>query len=280
VDEYQKDPIRSDLFSVLASGRALLSFCNALIRGKSEIYTDDQLKALKDLHITPNLHINLPKAKPHSLDKALHQGQVDRRTCYYINLGSSTLTTLNKVPSANVFLQSTYVLFKDNQHIKKATCDQLNGAVCKVKEKLRDTPVRQLLKPLFDDLLGLGDLETLKACLTHLKVKDELIQRFLKICTRSFIDDDQTVEGVSELQKALSKGIDSLFATYVQPLVFYIGCTGLIPEQFKPIGYKANEIKDKYPRLKTTPTEEEALFFDLNQNTLLSIYTKEVFFSQ
>ena len=63
-------------------------------------------------------------------------------------------------------------------------------------------------------------------------------------------------------------------------MVFYIGCTGLLPDQFQATGRKVDEIKDLYPTLKVAPAEKEALFFDLGQDLLLSIYPKEVLFSR
>ena len=267
-------------FPLLAQGRALRSFCAALIKGKSDVYTDEQLQALKDLHLTSSLNINLPKVAPNDLDDQINQGKVDVRISYQINLGSSELTSLDKLPSANAFLNAQYIIAQGGTELSKASCDQLFNADCKEKPARKETAASRLLKPLFDDLLGIQSNGQVRTCLQQLQVEDDLIERFLEVSGQKFADEDETVAVVSELQKAIFRGVSDIFSQYISPVVFYIGCTGLVPDQFNSVAYNAEEIKEVYPLLKPAASESDATFFNVGEDTLLSIYTKEVMFSR
>jgi len=272
-------------FDNLARLRALSSILSACTKTRSEQYTDNQLKALKEVFVTPSLNISFPTVYEYasfglSKDQAFEQGLLETRVGYKVNFGSKDILNLSKIHSANKFLDSQYIVKIHDAKISKPKFTDIyfqEAATFTHKDKRKTSKVDELMKPLFDDFLGLRSNGSLQQLLETNDIQG--FEEGLELLTkRAWEHQDEAIEILSSLRKAVDYQIAKLFRSYICPLVFYIGTTGLLPDELQPQALSRKVLAEKYPKLKPGAAEKDASFFELG-NTIISIYSKEEFFS-
>jgi hypothetical protein len=277
------------LFERLARARALVSALDALTAGRSARYSEAQLKALRAVGVSDRLFVNLPQTPDYDdLDAARLDGRVDSMSRYVVHLGDDEVTSLTRLPSANAFFRAQYVVTRAGALLEAPQLSDLHeGVTLSHRHTTKDTPTRRLLRPLFDELLGLsregqgqgqgqGQRLLLRETLADLCVPAPLAERLCGEVARGVWE----METLEQVMERASRGLDALYTHHLSPLVFYVGCTGALPHDLEARALTPQELLERCPHLKLTRAEEEATFFMLADGQLLSVYTEEVLFSR
>lgn len=278
----------------LAQMKSLISLLTALLQGRSDRFTPEQIEALKAHDISKSLYYSPPTTNPYT-DKteALNQGQIDHRVSFQIDLGSTNPEILSRsqLHSGNQMLDRFYTVTIDGEVQKKPNWTMWwnPGATFGPKtlsSRTKITPIDSLMKPIYDAFLGFYSPLGVTTPLTNLLLgagfttneASDFLNALAARAPRS-PHDEMVVEVFTDTLKKLQKASDQLFAVYVQPLVFYIGATGLLPDNFRATALTAEQIGERYPDLKIGKNEQEGTFFAFRNGVLISVYAKSVAFS-
>ena len=273
------------VFDELARLKVLSSLCGAHLKEESAELAPDQVEELKKHYLSKSLFLNFPTTTPYAkLEDALADGSVDTRTSYKIDIGTKSILNLSKLHSANKFLDRMYeVLGADGKPLDKpAFEDVLDGNVTYkhkvLSAKTKVTKVDDFMKGLFDDFLGLRPngsvvkiLEGVGADKLAAIVKDRAKGK--QPARKAF------VEALADARKKLDARSDALFAEKLSALVFYVGATGLLPDEVEAKAQSADALGGKYPELAFSKDEKEGTFFEVG-DTILSVYAKTEYFSR
>jgi Mg-chelatase subunit ChlD len=273
------------VFDDLARTKVLSSIAAAHLKEVSDLYTQEQVEELKKHYLSKNLYLNFPTTTEYTdLQEALATGRVDTRTSYKIDIGSKEILNLSKLHPANKFLDRMYeVLGADGSRIEGPTfADLLEEGVTvrpkKVSARAKITKVDELMKPIFDEFLGLAENGAASTVLESVGATE--LARLIRerghgrVASRA-----EWVSGVTWAQKRLDAHADAVFTTKVSPLVFYIGATGVLPDEIDTKAMSAEQLTEKYPELNLSKDEQEGTFFEIG-DTILSVYAKIEYFSR
>ena len=61
--------------------------------------------------------------------------------------------------------------------------------------------------------------------------------------------------------------------------MFYVGSTGVLPDEMDTKALTAEQLTAKYPDLALSKDEQEGMFFEIG-DTILSVYAKNEYFSR
>ncbi len=273
------------VFDELAQLKILSSLCGAHLKEESAELAPEQVEELKKHYLSKSLFLSFPTTNPYAkLEDALSDGSVDTRTSYKIDIGTKTILNLSKLHSANKFLERMYeVTGADGKPLEKpAFEDVLDGNVTykhkTLSAKTKVTKVDDFMKALFDDFLGLRPngsavkvLEAVGADKLAAIVKDRAKGK--QPAKKAF------VEALTEAKKKLEARSEALFAEKLSALVFYVGATGLLPDEVEAKAVSADVLAQKYPELAFSKDEKEGTFFEVG-DTILSVYAKTEYFSR
>jgi hypothetical protein len=165
---------------------------------------------------------------------------------------------------------------------KPAFEDVLNGDVTykhkALSAKTKVTKVDEFMRNLFDDFLGLRPngsatkvLEAVGADKLAAILKDR--GKGKQPAKKAF------VEALADAKKKLDARSDALFAEKLSALVFYVGSTGLLPDEMEAKAVSADVLAQKYPELAFSKDEKEGTFFEVG-DTIISVYAKTEYFSR
>lgn len=270
-------------FDKLARLKAASSLLSACLKDQSEDYTAEQIEELKRHYLSTSLYLNFPTTNEYTnLDEALAQGKVDTRLSYKVDLGSTSILNLSKLHSANKFLERMFTVTVNGTQEKKPKMtaiweDQVEYGYKKLSARTKITEVDNLMKPIFEDFLGLADTGELAKILGWCD-KAELAGDIKKI-TQGGLGRDEAVEVLTEANRAINRATRQLFREKISPLVFYIGATGLLPDEFEARAMAADEVSAAHPEISIGKAEQEGTFFDLGNDTLLTVYVKGEYFT-
>jgi Mg-chelatase subunit ChlD len=273
------------VFDELARLKVLSSLCGAHLKEEAAELTPEQIEELKKHYLSKSLFLNFPTTNPYKdLKEALAEGSVDTRTSYKIDIGNKQILNLSKLHSANKFLDRMYeVIGADGNPVEKPAFEDLldGNATFKHKQlsaKTKVTKVDEFMKNLFDDFLGLRPngsavkvLESVGADKLAAIVKDRAKGK--QPLRRAF------VEALADAKKKLDAKSDEVFTKRLSPLVFYVGSTGLLPDEIDAKAQSADALAQKYPDLAFSKDEKEGIFFEVG-DTILSVYAKTEYFSR
>ncbi|MBX9582239.1 MAG: VWA domain-containing protein [Gemmataceae bacterium] len=273
------------VFDELARLRVLSSLCAAHLKEEAADLSPEQVEQLKAHYLSKNLYLNFPTTNPYTdLKQALAEGSVDTRTSYEIDIGDRTILNLGKLHSANKFLDRMYGVTKaDGTPMEKPAFEDLLDGDTTFKHKTlsartKVTKVDEFMKTLFDDFLGVKAngsavkvLESVGAAKLAAIVKDRAKGK--PPARKAF------VEALTDARKKLDARSDDLFRERLSPLVFYVGATGLLPDEADAKALSAEQLMAKYPDLALSKDEKEGTFFELG-DTLLSVSAKTEYFSR
>jgi Mg-chelatase subunit ChlD len=273
------------VFSRLAILRVLSSLFSAHLKEVSDTYTADQLEALKEHYLSKNLYLNFPTTTEYSdLEEAINTGKVDSRVSYKIELGNCEILNLSQLHSANKFLDRFYEVYdqQTGEKLDKPTFDQtLDNAVVfghkTLSKRTKVTQVDDLMKPIFDEFLGLEKNGSLTELLNELGASD-IVNLLEKKWQGETVETELFVEALSRGLTKVNQALETLYREKISPLVFYIGATGLIPDELEAVAYTADELAAKSGDLKFSKSEKEGLFFEVG-DLIVSVYPKTEYYS-
>ncbi|MDB5309223.1 MAG: von Willebrand factor type domain protein [Gemmataceae bacterium] len=273
------------VFDEIARLKVMSSLCAAHLKEEAAELTPEQVEELKKHYLSKSLFLNFPTTNPYTdLKQALAEGSVDTRTSYKIDVGDRTILNLSKLHSANKFLERMYeVVGPDGKPLEKpAFEDVLDGTVTykhkQLSAKTKVTKIDEFMKGLFDDVLGLKPtgaavkvLESVGATKLAAIVKDRAKGK--QPGRKEFVD------ALTDARKKLEARSEDVFREKLSPLVFYVGATGLLPDEVEAKALSADQLQAKYPDLALSKDEKEGTFFELG-DTILCVYAKTEYFSR
>jgi hypothetical protein len=272
------------LFEELAGLRALASILSACLEDESTEYTHAQVEELRRHYLSRNLSLSFPTTSAYpDLKQALAAGLVDTRVSYRVDVGSTSILNLGKFPSANKFLERAYEARKSHSGFRegKVTCARiLDGDVAfqpkPPSARMKVTPVDEFLRPIFDDFLGVE--RTGKAAAILRGVGAEGLVRDLEARRAGQrVSRDEMVAAMTAALEKVQTHAERLYRERVSPLVFYVGSTGVLPDEIDAQALTARALRSQYPELQLSRDEEEGTFFVLG-DTVLSVYpTREYY---
>lgn len=272
------------VFNELAELKVLSSLCAAHLKEESAELAPEQVEELKKHYLSKSLFLSFPTTNPYAkLEEALSDGSVDTRTSYKIDIGTKSILNLSKLHSANKFLERMYeVTGADGKPMDKpAFEDTLGGDVSykhkTLSAKTKVTKVDDFMKALFDDFLGLrpngSAIKILEA------VGADKLAAIVKDRAKGKQPDRKAFVEALTARKKLEARSEEVFADKLSALVFYVGATGLLPDEVDAKAVSADVLAQKYPDLAFSKDEKEGTFFEVG-DTIISVYAKTEYFSR
>ena len=271
------------VFRELAGLKVLESIFGAMTKGTSEHYTSEQIAELKRHYLSPALYISFPTTTEYAdLQAALSNGSVDTRLSYKVDIGDTEVLSLGKLHSANKFIDRMFTIEVNGEKQKKATWPLLweSGAQVDYKvlsSRTKLTAVDDLMKPIYEDFLALDDNGKVREILATAGVAD--LADGIRAWAEGKQGQDATVEVFAEAKRAVSNRIEALFNAKIRPLVFYVGATGLVPDEFNAKALPADALTERHPLITLAKAEQDGTFFPVGNHTILSVYVKSEHFS-
>ncbi|MDZ8094659.1 MAG: hypothetical protein RMZ42_22395 [Nostoc sp. DedQUE05] len=274
------------LFNELAEIKVLNSIMCAHLKNESDVFIETQLDEFKKHYLSKNTYINFPTTNEYTdINQALVDGTIDSKLSYKIDIGSQDILNLSKFPSANKFLNRMYRLYdkETGEIIMNPSFEMVFNENLAVRHRLlssrtKITKVDELMKPIFDDFLGLEQNGIVEGILKKVGA-DSLAQLLEDKQTGKQIGKEEMVAALTVANKKLEQYAENIYQDKISPLVFYIGCTGLLPEQMQAKAMTYDEAAAKYPNLQFSKNEQEGSFFAVG-DSIISIYTKTEYYSK
>lgn len=272
------------VFDELMDLKVLASLVSAHLKEEAADYTPEQVEELKKHYLSKSLFLSFPTTNPYTdLQQALREGTIDTRTSYKIDIGNKEIVNLTKLHSANKFLERMYeVLDAKGTAVEKPKFeDVLDGVTYRHKQlsaKTKVTKVDEFMKAIFDDFLGLKATGRATAILEDVGASD--LAKLVKERAKGKHPSRKAfVEALAEAKKKLEARQEELFRDKLSALVFYVGATGLLPDEMDAKALTADQLSQKYPDLALSKDEKEGTFFEIG-DTILTVYAKTEYFSR
>jgi hypothetical protein len=255
------------LFNQLAEVRILASIISAYLKQESDTFVPEQLKELKRHYLSENLYLNFPTAKA--------GGAIDTRVSYKIDIGSKDILNLGKLYSANKFLERRYEVYdtETGEIFSKPTFEMTLRENIAVRQKslsprMKITKIDELMKPIFDDFLGIESNGKVAGILLKIGVVSSNLVK----------GKQEKIAALTAVKIQLDKYVEKIYRDIISPLVFYIGSTGLLPDGMEGKAMNAIQLAAKYPNLHFSKDEAEGLFFEVG-DSLIGVYEKVEYFT-
>lgn len=278
-------PNLDGVFDELAKLKVISSMISACLQGKSDVYVPEQMSELKSNYLSKHLNINFPTTTAYSdFQEARSRGEVEARVSYKIDLGNRDILNLGKLYSANKFLDRMYEVDREEtgEQLEKPTFALILDEDVVVGHKTLSrrtqvTKVDELMRGIFDEFFGLADNGILAAILSQVGA-DRLAEILPVKGNSEKIDKEELVLALTEAKSAIDGHVEQLYREKVSPLVFYIGATGLLPDEMNAVAQTAGELSAKYSNLKFSKEEERGTFFEVG-DSIISVYAKTEYYS-
>lgn len=287
VDFDQDFAIPVGTFNDLAELTVLQKILSGLVKDAAPAYSTEQVQALKDHCLSTSLYFNAPTCNPYTeLKDAITNGEVDTRTGYKVELGTSLITNLGKFKSGNEALQRRFTYTgSDGKEVEKPTLPLFlqtprgTWGIKTLSAKTKLDVVDQVTFSIYADFLGLESNGSLAGLLSMVGWDSADLNEVLEVI-QGKVTGDPAVELMTKLRRAVDSTIDRIYQEKISPLVMYVGATGLIPDSFNAKAMTAEQLVDKYPRLSLSKAEkEDGVFYELPGDHLLTVYTSSEYFS-
>lgn len=273
------------VFEELAEIKILASILSAHLKEESEVYTAEQLDELKQHYLSKSLYLNFPTTTEYTdLKSAIANGSVDSRVSYKIDIGSKNILNFGKFHSANKFLDRLYEVYhKDTgEKLEKPTFDIILDAPVvfahkTLSSRTKITKVDDLMKLIFDEFLGLENNGTIAAILSKVGA-DSLLRLLQAKWQEEDVKREEFVAALAIANERLEVYAKKVYGEQISPLVFYIGSTGIIPDEMEAKAATADEIGAKYGNLQFSKDEQEGMFFEVG-DCIISVYAKNEYFT-
>ena len=261
------------LFKQLAEVRILSSIISAHLKQESDTFVPEQLDELKRHYLSKNLYLNFPTTKAESA--------IDTRISYKIDIGNKDILNLSKLYSANKFLERRYEVYDTETgeifvkpNFEMTLRESIAVRPKSLSSRMKITKVDELMKPIFDDFLGIEDNGKVGEILELIKgISSEQDARTTKLGRQ------EKITALTTAKIKLDEYVEKVYQDKISPLVFYIGSTGLLPDGMEGKAMSAIQLAAKYPNLSFSKDEAEGLFFEVG-DSLIGIYEKMECFSR
>ena len=264
----------SNTYDEILKATTLQKILSAVAKEESAELTKEQIEALKQVCISKSLNVNIPTTNEYAdLQQALNDGSVDSRTTYRVVLGNKQVLGAS-LPSANAFLDRWFemvekgsgkVADKPNMTMFLDRSFSVRGK--QLSSRAKPAATDGIMKPVFEDFLATKSNGSVNRILHEAGSVDTLA---------SILRDGAA--GILRAKKEVDAYIENLYLENVTPLVFFVGCTGLLPDTIQAKSMTADEVQAKYPDCKIGKDEKEGTFFDLG-GILLAVYAEKAYFS-
>lgn len=269
-------PPTSDKIHKLLLLLATQKFIGSLYPNTSSNLSSEQIEALKGYHVSPNLYFNPPTTNPYSnLQQALRDGVVDTRTTFKVSIGTTDILNVAKLPSANSYLQRRFVvedIASGEKYKKPKVSDVVKSSsqvsIKKLSARTKLTPTDDLLFPLYEAFLGLGDSSPLRDVCSLIGV--------------SYPKDPKDLERyqfLNSLNSKVSEAIESYYERFVIPLAFYVGSTGVLPAAYTCIPILGQDVAEDFPQLKVPKSAKEGIYYEVHKGVLLGVFSETTYYS-
>jgi Mg-chelatase subunit ChlD len=275
------------VFEELAAVHVLTSLFGCCLKEEADGYAPEQVEELKRHYLSRNLYVNFPTTTEYrDLQEALAAGTVDARVSYRVEVGNREVLNLDKLYSANEFLDRTYEAFNRETGERvpgRPTCDLALDEDVRFGHKAPSprthvTGVDEFMRRLFDDFLGVEYNGSVAAVLG--KVGADSLRRLLQERRNGGqVGRQEMVDALGSAPQRLRGYAERLYREKVCPLVFYVGSTGLLPDELHAKAETAEELAAKYPNLQLSAKEREGTFFEVGY-AIVSVYAVNVYFSR
>jgi hypothetical protein len=268
------------LFAQLAEIKILSSILAAHLREESDMFISTQVDELKKHYLSKNLYLNFPTTNEYtSLETAIDDDIVDSHLSYKIEIGNHHILNLSKFYSANKFLDRRYQVYNaetgealSNPKLNNLFQGNITFKPKAISPRMKITKVDELMKPIFDDFLGLEETGKVTAILNQVGAEDLALLLQAKRAGKS-VSQAELVAAMTVAYNKLGEYAEKIYQEQISPLVFYIGSTGLLPDELPAKMMNAQELAAKYPHLQFSKHEQEGTFFVLG-DTIISAYTQ------
>jgi Mg-chelatase subunit ChlD len=285
VPPFEQEVNLDGLFDDLAEKKLLSSILAAHLKEEPLLRTPEQIEQLKRYYLSKNLFLNFPTTTEYTnLQEALQDGSVDIHVSYRVDIGTRRVLNLRKLRSANAFLERLYDVYDGaNQRVENPKLENALDAGRKYVPKpptsrTKVTPVDAFAKRIFDDFLGLennGSVAVVLAKVGAQRLIDLLAQKRLG----QHVDRTDLIGAMADAQDRLDDDVERLFRDRISPLVFYVGSTGLLPDEMQTPAQTAGQLSAEYPELEFANDELDGLFFEI-RDTILSVYATNEYYSK
>jgi hypothetical protein len=265
----------------------LTSLFACCLKEEADGYAPEQVEELKRHYLSRNLYLNFPTTTEYrDLQEALAAGSVDARVSYRVDVGNREVLSLGQLYSANEFLDRTYEAFNRETGERlpgRPTCDltldeNVRFGHKALSPRTRVTGVDELMRRLFDDFLGVEYNGSVAAVLG--KVGGDGLRRLLQERRNGGrVGRQELVEALASAGERLRGYAERLYREKVCPLVFYVGSTGLLPDDWQAKAETAAELGARYPNLQFSAEQREGTFFEVG-NVIISVYAVNEYFSK
>ncbi|MCE2698837.1 MAG: hypothetical protein PX483_16525 [Nostocales cyanobacterium LE14-WE4] len=266
------------LFTQLAEIKVVMSILSAYLRHQSDVFVSNQVEELKQHYLSKNLYLNFPKTQE-------YPDTIDSHISYKIEFGNQDILNLSKLYAANQFLARRYEVYdkETGKIFPKPTLEMgLNQNIAfrqkAISARMKLTKVDDLMKPIFDDFLGINISGKVGEILN--KVGDHRLALLLyaQHAGKSVNGEDLITVMTTAYQK-LAAYVEQTYQENISPMVFYIGATGLLPNKISAKAMTADELAAKYPHLQFSKHEQAGTFFEVG-NTIISVYPQTEYYSK
>ena len=134
------------------------------------------------------------------------------------------------------------------------------------------------MKAVFDDFLGIETTGKFAEILNL--VGAEILALLLQAKHAGTpVDRQEIIDAMTTAKQKLEAYTENVYREKISPLVFYIGATGLLPDEMNAPAMTADEISSKYPDLQFSKSEQEGTFFVVG-DTIISVYAENEYYSK
>lgn len=269
-------PLTAKHFQALAKMTVLHKIVTATLASVSEEFTPEQIAELKRHHISPSLYFTPPTTTPYAdLQEALSKGEIDVQPSRHLEIGSLEILGLGHLGSGNAYLQRRFTFTSpDGETPKKPTLPLfLDGGAWEVKglsARTKIDAVDFLCFPIYMEFLGLEDNGHVSSILSLLGMENA--QQFLVDLMTA--EREEKVSLLSGLKSRLGRQIEGFYRA-LAPLTFYVGSTGVLPDNVEAVVLTGDQLLKLYPKAKLTKIQkEEGTFFNLGSGVILIVTVK------
>lgn len=273
------------VFYELAQMKVLVSIIRAHLKQKSDVYVPDQLDELQKHYLSKNVYLNFPTTNEYTdINIALATGLIDTRTSYKIDIGSRDILNFSKLMSANKFLDRMYRAYdsETGEVFQKAIFEMAWEENIRFRRKshkarMKITAVDNLMAPIFDDFLGFEGNGIVSTILN--KVGAGALASILEDKRKGItVNKEETVTAFTTANTKLGHHIERVYRENISPFIFYIGSTGILPDEIDAKALSAIELAAKYPNLQFSEDEKKGTFFEVG-DTIIGVYAKTEYYS-
>ncbi|MTJ53881.1 hypothetical protein FJR38_15120 [Anabaena sp. UHCC 0253] len=266
------------LFTQLAEIKVVTSILSAYLRHQSDVFVNSQVEELKQHYLSKNLYLNFPTTQE-------YPETIDSRISYKIDFGNQDILNLGKLYSANQFLGRRYEVYdkETGEIFLKPTFELVFNDNIAVRQKaissrMKLTKVDDLMKPIFDDFLGINITGKIGEILN--KVDDHSLALLLYAQhAGKAVNREDLIAAMTTAYQKLAAYVEQMYQENISPMVFYIGATGLLPNKISTQAMSADELVTKYPHLQFSKHEQEGTFFEVG-NSIISVYSQTEYYSK